>query len=45
MRENRLYGSEGGGAEINRPCLPLSIYGSSRLSRSSVESSGYPRTS
>ena len=25
MRENRLYGSEGGGAEFNRPCLPLSM--------------------
>ncbi len=25
MRENRSYGSEGGGAELNRPSLPLSI--------------------
>ena len=24
MRENRLYGSEGGGAELNRLSLPLS---------------------
>jgi hypothetical protein len=24
MRENRSYGSEGGGAELNRPSLPLS---------------------
>jgi hypothetical protein len=24
MRENRLYGSEGGAAEPNRPSLPLS---------------------
>ncbi len=24
MRENRLYGSEGGGAETNRLSLPLS---------------------
>ena len=24
MRENRLYGSEGGAAETNRPSLPLS---------------------
>jgi len=24
MRENRLYGSEGGAAELNRPSLPLS---------------------
>ena len=24
MRENRLSGSEGGGAETNRPSLPLS---------------------
>lgn len=25
MRENRLYGSEGGAAELNRPTLPLSV--------------------
>lgn len=25
MRENRLSGSEGGGAELNRPSLPLSF--------------------
>jgi hypothetical protein len=25
MRENRPYGSEGGGAELNRPSLPLSF--------------------
>lgn len=25
MRENRTYGSEGGGAELNRLSLPLSI--------------------
>ncbi len=24
MRENRPYGSEGGGIEINQSCLPLS---------------------
>ena len=24
MRENRPYGSEGGGAEFNQPFLPLS---------------------
>jgi hypothetical protein len=24
MRENRLYGSEGGGIELNRSSLPLS---------------------
>jgi hypothetical protein len=24
MRENRLYGSEGGGTELNRSSLPLS---------------------
>ena len=23
MRENRMYGSEGGAAELNRPFLPL----------------------
>ena len=27
MRENRLSGSEGGGAEFNRPSLPLSRSG------------------
>ena len=26
MRENRLSGSEGGGAELNRPSLPLSFF-------------------
>jgi hypothetical protein len=26
MREIRLYGSEGGAAELNRPSLPLSIH-------------------
>ena len=25
MRENRLYGSEGGAAELNRSSLPLSL--------------------
>jgi hypothetical protein len=25
MRENRLYGSEGGGIELNRSSLPLSV--------------------
>ena len=25
MRENRPYGSEGGGAEFNQPFLPLSL--------------------
>ena len=25
MRENRPSGSEGGGAELNRPSLPLSV--------------------
>ena len=25
MRENRPYGSEGGGAEFNQPSLPLSL--------------------
>jgi hypothetical protein len=25
MRENRMYGSEGGAAETNRPFLPLSL--------------------
>jgi len=25
MRENRTYGSEGGGIELNRSFLPLSI--------------------
>ena len=25
MRENRLYGSEGGAVELNRPSLPLSF--------------------
>ena len=32
MRENRPYGSEGGGTESNRSCLPLSV---ARLSESS----------
>ena len=27
MRENRTYGSEGGGAELKRLSLPLSSYG------------------
>ena len=27
MRENRLYGSEGGGTELNRSSLPLSVFG------------------
>ena len=30
MRENRPSGSEGGGAEINRLSLPLSVRGSLR---------------
>ncbi len=29
MRENRMYGSEGGGDELNRPFLPLSSEASS----------------
>ena len=34
MRENRMYGSEGGGDELNRPFLPLSL-GSFLLERGS----------
>ena len=33
MRENRLYGSEGGAAESNRPLLPLSTAQGRRVSR------------
>jgi hypothetical protein len=33
MRENRPYGSEGGGTEINRSSLPLSLPGRSRPNR------------
>ena len=33
MRENRTYGSEGGGIELNRSSLPLSLSETSPLSK------------
>ena len=40
MRENRPYGSEGGGAELNRLSLPLSKRPSRRPPRTKPERQG-----
>jgi hypothetical protein len=38
MRENRLYGSEGGGPQPNAALLPLSVFFRSAKERASKES-------
>ena len=43
MRENRLYGSEGGGTELNRSSLPLSATGR-RTCRAAEGPAGKGRT-